>query len=197
MKTIATSIYQFDELSDAAKEKARDGFRQFVFSELYDYDPVIDDAKKCGQIIGIEINKVYFSGFSSQGNGANFEGSYKYQKGSAKIIKQHAPQDAELHRITDGLQEVQRQNFYRLTASCNHRGQYYHSGCMLINVEDYENPYKNIKDAEDRVIELLRDFANWIYNQLEAEYDYQMSDESVDENIRISGYEFNENGQLA
>jgi hypothetical protein len=42
----------------------------------------------------------------------------------------------------------------------------------------------------------MRDFADWIYRQLESEYDYANSDESVDENILCNEYEFDENGKL-
>ena len=197
MKTIETTAYHFDELSDDAKEKARDWYRQFVFSESQDWEHVYEDAKECGRLIGIEVDKIYFSGFCSQGDGASFEGSYKYQNGAAKSIRQHAPQDTELHRIADQLQEVQKRHFYRLMAYCQHQGHYQHSGCMSVDVEDSEDQYEDIGDAEDEITDLLRSFADWIYSQLEKEYDYQMSDESVDENIRCNGYEFTEAGERA
>jgi hypothetical protein len=49
----------------------------------------------------------------------------------------------------------------------------------------------------ETVPELLRDYMRWIYRQLESAYEFHMSDESVDESIRINGYEFDENGRLA
>ncbi len=42
--------------------------------------------------------------------------------------------------------------------------------------------------------ELLRDFAHWIYRQLEQEWDYQNTDEQVDESIQANEYEFDEDG---
>ncbi len=51
-----------------------------------------------------------------------------------------------------------------------------------------------VRDAIDRA---LRDFADWIYSQLEKEYEYQMSNECVDENIRANEYEFTEEGMRA
>ena len=44
---------------------------------------------------------------------------------------------------------------------------------------------------------MLRSFADWIYRQLKEEYEYRMSDENVDESIRINEYEFDENGRIA
>lgn len=195
MRTIEKTVYQFDELTDGTKEKARDWFRESVFSESYDWEWVYEDAKECGRLMGIEVDKIYFSGFSSQGDGACFEGSYKYRKGAAKAIRQHGPQDTGLHHIADQLQAVQKRHFYRLTASCNHRGHYYHSGCMSVNVDYSGDDYRDIGDAEIEITDLLRAFADWIYSQLEAEYDYQISDESVDENIRANQYEFTETGE--
>lgn len=43
----------------------------------------------------------------------------------------------------------------------------------------------------------MRAFADWIYRQLETEYDYQNSDEQVDESIIANEYEFTEEGKPA
>lgn len=94
--TITT--YSFDELSDAAKEKAREWFRSGDDFSYY-AKAVIEDAKEIGKIMGIEIEEVYYSGFSSQGDGASFKGHWAYEKGSVKAIKSHATTDTELHRI--------------------------------------------------------------------------------------------------
>jgi predicted DNA-binding protein len=36
----------------------------------------------------------------------------------------------------------------------------------------------------------MRDFADWIYKGLEAEYDYRLSDENIDERIGDGEYQF-------
>ena len=128
---------------------------------------------------------------------AYFEGTYRYAKGATKKIREYAPQDKELHRIADELQSVQRKHFYHLIASMNHRWHYCHSGCMSVEVEHNEDRYRDIGDAEDEITQLMRDFAYWIYAALESEYDYQTSDEAVEEAIRANEYEFDENGDRA
>ena len=45
------------------------------------------------------------------------------------------------------------------------------------------------------MIEALRDLARWLYRQLEREYDYLTSDESVDDAIRANNYTFTETGR--
>lgn len=191
MREKVTKVYEFDELSDEAKEKARAWYRESAFG--YDwYDSVYEDAKTCGALIGIDIEKIYFSGFSSQGDGACFEGEYRYKKGALKAIKEHAPKDTELHNIAMELQKEQRKYFYSLVAHTKQRGHYHHSGCMHVDTQDQygEIDLDGIKDQ-------LRYFADWIYSQLEKEYDFLNSDAEVDESIIANEYEFTEEGERA
>lgn len=50
-------------------------------------------------------------------------------------------------------------------------------------------------DAEDIVIEVLRDLARWLYRQLEREYEYLTSDEAVDESMIANDYTFTGSGR--
>lgn len=195
MRIIETKAYQLHELSSEAQEKAIDNFR---YHEGYPYhgwwDFTYEDVKTIAALFGLEIDEIYFSGFYSQGDGACFEGDYSYKAGGLKAVKEYAPLDTELHEIVQGLQDIQRRYFYGLTANTKHRGYYYHSGCMAVSV--YQNAgmdYANI-DVEREITDLLRQFADWIYSQLEAEYDYRMSDEAVRATIEDNGYEFDEEG---
>lgn len=207
MRTIETKVYQYDELSDKAKDKVRDWYLGADW-EFDGAEYVIEDAVTVGALMGIEVHThsvplmngksrqeptVYYSGFSSQGDGACFEGSYQYKKGAVKAVKAYAPEDKELHRIAQELQTLQKSSFYSLTAETRHSGHYYHSGCMAVDVEDSREidvPEGSVNDLAD----IMRDFANWIYKQLEAEYDYQTSDEQVAETIRANEYEFTAEG---
>lgn len=49
-------------------------------------------------------------------------------------------------------------------------------------------------DAEEEITEALRDLARWLYRSLEKEWDYQSSDEAVDEVIRANRYTFTADG---
>ena len=139
---------------------------------------------------------IWFSGFGSQGDGASFEGAYRFAPGAPKAIRAHAPGDGELHRIADGLHAIQRRNFYQLCADVSQRGRYCHEYSMSITVErDSPHNQDMTADAEDTVIELLRDLARWLYRQLEREYDYQTSDEVTDEAILANEYTFTDDGR--
>lgn len=206
MRVMETTVYKFGELSDRAKERARDWFRQGNLD--YDWwDFIYEDAATIAGLMGIDLRTrpvklmgggtryepcIFFRGFCSQGDGACWEGTYSYKEGSVRAVKDHAPQDNELHRIVSGLYDIQRRYFYKLSARCAHRGHYYHSGCMDIDVDFGDFNYN--KGTDEELTQLLRDFADWIYSQLDSEYYYRMSDEAVDEDIEANEYEFNEDG---
>ena len=209
-KVIETTVYQLDELADAAKEKARDWYREGGFD--YDwYDAVYEDFQRIAEIIGLDLKTrpirlmgggtrqepcIWFRGFWSQGDGACFETLCTYRKGAPHRVRKYAPQDTELHRIADVLQAIQRRNFYQLRAEASHRGHYYHEYCMAISVERDSPTHQDMTaDAEETVIEALRDLARWLYRQLEREYDHLSSDAAVDETIAANDYTFTEAGR--
>ena len=123
---ICTTVYQFPELSDPAKDKARAWYRELGPHDDW-WDAVYEDFERVCEILGIRLKTravrlmgggtrqipcVWFSGFCSQGDGASYEGYLCHAKGSAKRIRDYAPQDPTLHGIADRLQAVQRRNFY-------------------------------------------------------------------------------------
>ena len=94
------------------------------------------------------------------------------------------------------MQAIQRRNFYQLHATVTHRDRYYHEYCMAISVErDSPTGQDMTADAEETVIEALRDLARWLYRQLEREYDYLTSDDVVDEAITANAYTFTAAGR--
>lgn len=200
--TIEKTLYRFDELDDDAKEKARDALRDInVDFDWYEY--VFDDAKRCGALLGIDVDRIYFSGFWSQGDGACFEGEYRYRKGWRKALRGEIGGDdlQTLERIGDDLQAVQKRAFYGVTASTIQRGRYMHEQCMSVSV-NAETPAgddicEGFESLEEDMTEALRDFACWIYRALEREYEYQTSDEAIETTIEANEYEFDEFGHLA
>ncbi len=209
-RIIETTVYGIDELPDEAKEKARAWYRQ---EGLYDewYDFVHEDFGRICEILGVTLATttawlqgggtrdkpcIYWSGFSCQGDGASFQGWWSHARGAGKAIREHAPKDEELHRIADILQETAKRNFYQLGATVRHRGRYCHEYCMAIEVERDSPTWQPPTDgAEDTVIEALRDLARWLYRRLREEYEYQTSDETVDEALIANDYVFTAQGK--
>ena len=194
MKTITQQIdiYTFDELSDKAKDRVKQWADTFEFSA----ESTIYDFKTIAKIIGFYDIDTRYSGFWSQGDGASFTGRYKYAKGAAKLIREYAPLDVELHRIVDGLQSIQRNNFYRLRAiltpgaNSNH---YSHENTISFELYDYDNEYKHISQ-EDDFKEVCRDLMRWLYSALESNYAWCNSDEYISEHCDSNEYQFDING---
>ena len=215
-RTIETPVFKFDQLSDEAKKRALE--KNYDWNIDHDWwDSVYEDAIMMGEIIGISIDTrrgskepaIYFSGFSSQGDGASCECSYSYKVGSLKELKSSAPArykdhetkkcveqegNVELHRICKALTAVQRKHFYQLEAKVSTYGHYSHSCCTRVTVEHAEDRYRDIGDAEEEITQLLRDFMDWIYSRLEAEHDYLTSDEQIRDSLIANEVEFTEEG---
>jgi hypothetical protein len=171
---IETTVYQFEELSDGAKEKARAWYREGACDHDW-HDFIFEDFGMICTILGITLKTrpvklmgggtradpcIWFRGFWSQGDGACFEGNYVHAEGAIVGIRAHAPLDSELHRIADTLVAVQRRNFDQLQADVRHSGHYYHEYCMRVELErDSPTAQDMTKDAEEIVTEALRDLA--------------------------------------
>ena len=146
---------------------------------------------------------IEFSGFWSQGDGAAWTGVYRawcwgagymnrintYDTAPAKI-REHAPHDEELHRIADELCLLAR-IYYPAYARVERAGRYSHSGTMrLARCEPRDGPGEDDyaeevhSHVEETLTDLFRDLADWLYRQLEREYEYQTSDEAVWDTIQ-------------
>ncbi len=209
-KVITTIVYTVDELPDSAKQAARDWYREHGFDHSW-YDFIYDDFTKIAGILGINIAtqhatrlngktyddpQIHFTGFHNQGDGASFAGNYSYGRKASKRIRKHAPKDEELHRIADGLKNAQRRNFHQLHASITCNGRYSHEYTMHVDVQRDSPTNQPIADAADVTLTaLFRDLARWLYRQLQTEWEYQTSDDHVDEILLANEYTFTDRGQ--
>ncbi len=198
MRIVETKVYKYEELSDSAKERAREWYLENGL--CYDWwDDSYEDFCRVAEILGIEIStrrdgktpEIYFTGFYCQGSGSSFNGTYRYAKGAVAKIKQYAPQDEELHRIAESLQAVQSRHFYKLRASIKTR----RDDSIRVEVWHGDDQYRDIGNAEDKVRDLMNDFNDWMFKRLQDEYEYLTSDEQVAESIIANEYEFDEDGK--
>lgn len=207
MRVIETTLFKYSELSDTAKEKAREWYARASEGDNFFAECVIEDAATIADLMGIDLNltrtnngnykpSIFYSGFWSQGDGASFNCNYQYKKGSVADVMNWAPNDKELHRIARALQTIQKRHFYKLRAKSRVSGHYVHARCMSVDAWHTDDEYRDIGEAENDIQECLRDFANWIYKRLETEWEYQNSESVIAENIECNEYEFTEDGEI-
>lgn len=224
MKEVTVKLYQFDELSDKAKQKAREWWREAAVSD----EPEMEQYETAAELLGITLSTntvqlmgkdengkhrtrqepdIRYSGFWSQGDGASFVGTYKYRKGCSKLVREEFGRDEKLWAIADRLTALQKKHGYALIARITQSGHYVHKYTMDVEITgpqsvidadtSHHEPSGVYVRSEplNTLTELMRDFAQWIYDGLREEYEYRMSDENVDEAIRANEYDFRENGE--
>jgi hypothetical protein len=219
VKTIET--FKYSELSDAAKAKARDWFREASIGDNYFAGAVIEDAETIGKLMGLTIAErtyktvggktgtepaVWWS-LHVQGSGASFDGTWRAASVKPGGVKDYAGQDAELHRIAAEFERIAAQ--YPEASFTVKTGWDAHSRAAEFDCDpgDYEDHCEKLPDTqgpceaweaafpEEALTEAARDFMDWIYRQLNKEYDYRQSDEVVAEDIEANEYDFTADGK--
>ena len=188
METKQIEVYLYDELSDTAKDKARDWYANGMDIDL---DFATDDIKHIASLFGLTIDRLFYS-VGGYGDYCMIKGEYAYKKGALAAVRKEAPQDKELLAIVSDLQTLQRKHFYSLSSTLAPSG--LRNGLTNVTSGDYRR--FDMSDAtEDSLQEIFRAFSSWAESQLTSEYEYQTSQESIEESIRCNEYTFLENGQ--
>lgn len=199
MRQKTITLYQFNELTDKAKEKARQWYREANADDSFWSEHILtEDAPVILKHLGYSAPEIYYSGFSSQGDGACFSGTWDASDCKPAALKAYAPEDTELNRIADAF-AVLIVKHNDMNARLSHSGHYYHEHSISYNLQFSEEDLDNggtqdFTDAENEFEELSRDLMRWIYRTLETEYEYQNSDEQIEETITANEYEFDVDG---
>jgi hypothetical protein len=199
MTTKTVNLFTFEELSDSAKEKARNWWREVNNDDTFWSECTIDEAKEQGLNMGLEIKDIYWSGFCQQGSGACFVGSWSaanVKTGETAKDWGDSPATKEIRRIAAEFEQFAK-DWPESSFSVTHSGHYSHEYCTNFDVSLGEEADNNElvspeqwRKESDSLIETARDYMRWIYRQLEKEYEYQNSDECIDENILANEYTF-------
>ena len=189
---VEKTVYQFDELSETAKQNAIE-----KYAANYDWwDSIYDDFGQILEILGFDVESkdIEFSGFYHQGSYAAFSGYYYFRKEMTKKMKEYAPKDKELHRIAKELSAMQRKNFYSLSAKFRYSD--YHG--YSVDMEDERRDYGRLDsdEPEKHFREILKDLSKWLYDKLQDEYEYLCSEESFKESCEANDWTFDERGSI-
>lgn len=209
-RTIEKTVYTFDELDERAKDRAIQKYREMSAHDAI-HKHIYEDAKTCFEFCGFADLEIQYSGFSCQGDGASFVGTWSAADVKPGQLKQHAPQDEELAALDDEFAAL-KARYPSMTATITRTDSHYchehtvtaEAACYNedndpINGFVYESPHWKLMETAGLVVadefeELARRCMRWIYKQLEKEYDYQTSDEHIIDMIEANEMEFDENG---
>ena len=157
----------------------------------YEYECFREDMKAKG----IDVERMYFSGFWLQGDGACFEGGFD----DVRLFIDSHFKDTDYPMIRKLLDEGG-----SVVINCNHSGHYCHENCtsfsfdadtlenvMSIPTEFHEQVVASMDEKlsmevgefETASIEIFKSHMRDLYRRLEAEYDYLTSDEAVAEAV--------------
>lgn len=209
MRIVETKVFEFDELTPEAQKRAVECYRESNY-QFWDARNVIENSVvPVADILGIEFAErpvrlmngstrdepaIFYQVSYCQGDGASFEGRYRYKKGAFKKIKSEFSWATDLHQIAAKLQTAQKKHMYGLTANISASGRHLHENAMSCSVESDHTPSADLSEAESDILEAMRDFARWIYKQLREDIEGENEDEAVEESIRTNEYEFTEHG---
>ena len=220
-KTIEVEVFKYDELSDSAKQKAREWYLEGMDYDWWDstYEMAIEDGKEKG----FYIDKIYFSGFSSQGDGASWTGQVDVRQWLEEncadsiglsawcqliqedVVSKHVKVEANTahycHESTMSFQDVADQTDYfsdedPLTLPSIFKGMSIATVFDLI-ASDPECVYKGVDDITKAITESGKDYARDIYQRLREEYEYLCSEEMMLDHFNCNDYFFDSDGRLA
>lgn len=160
------------------------------------YSGFTEDMKE----VGIAVERMYFSGFYSQGDGACFVGCFDNTR--TYLDKHHADQFPMIRKLLDHGGDVY--------ATSTHTGHYYHSHSITIILEGDslwqcieskselqdkiieqwdELLTKEMSDLETAITDQWRAYMDELYDRLEKEYEYLTSDDAVWDTIEANELE--------
>jgi hypothetical protein len=219
-KTIEVEVYKWEELSQTAKDRARDWYIEGMDYEWW--EGVYESVKEDGYELGFCIDDIRFSGFWSQGDGASWTGQVDVRQ----WLEKHGPDSIGVSAWCALIQEDVVSKHIQVTQS----GHYSHHETMgFANVEDHTDeftddwqmeltsifkgmevqhlfdiivtddtcPYKNVDDLTTAIAISAKDYAKDIYVRLREEYEYLCSEEMMIDHFEANDYHFTNEGELA
>ena len=189
MREITTNVYKFDELSDSAKEKARDWYRRITAGDSYPLDEMVDSLKGLFEAAGIKLQD-WSLGAYSRDNGVTFDmgdaGDLSGPRAMAWLENNLlAPLRVKSPRTKD---QIKYKHEVGTIPSCPLTGMCYDDD-FLDKLTAYVKKGETLKDS-------FHYLADDLMHMAEEEQEYRNEDAQVDESIEINGYEFDEDGGI-
>ncbi|MDP9079932.1 MAG: hypothetical protein M3O71_21100 [Bacteroidota bacterium] len=210
MKTVKFDIYEFEELSKEAKEKAILKDRDFNLVPLW-WEFVYDDFVNLCSYLGIAVDKdvISFEGFYSQGNGSGFNADVDIIKLKNAIESEewkiYAPMEKFNfcpHGIDRRVMGLIEKGGIQLNPKIINRNR---GNGVIADLGGYpangprfhDYTYGEIDALEEWLYSVATQLNKFLYKSLETEYDHLTSDEAVAEALTANGIPFTADGRSA
>ena len=185
-KEITKTVYLFSELSEKAQQRAIDHARNVEAECWSDFgaDSTLEDAITLLRLLGFTVadDAISYSGFSSQGDGASFVGSWYPEDVQADKAREYAPADETIQAAIGYYSELA-----KILAGANDAGIRIARNLGSHYSHEYSVGFEYGEDVpepeHDTFRDQARDLMRWIYRNLETEYDYQTSDDTIRERL--------------
>ena len=211
--TIEQTVYEYHELSDKAKDEVR-----CMLIQNWETDDILDQAKENAPA-GFIIDDVRYS----VGDGASWTGAIDLIKffeanpdpefiGEEVIIielmrndwiddKANVNQNS-YHYVHSGTMKFDEVRDYAESAEDDSNNPVLAFGILenanvkdLFTSDDWDWAHR-LDAMLERALQATKDYADVIYGQLKEDYEWQVSDENIEENIYINGWRFDINGKI-
>lgn len=188
------TVYKFAELSDKAKEKAREWWRRASAGDTYFAEMPRENFVTIAHALGWQTDqkKMFWSGFYSQGDGAQFEGDFKAERVDVSKLAGFLAADTKLADIANQFKLIA-EAFPQVEGSVKSSGHYCHEMGTEFE-EDFPTTTKGRAFAEvwkDQTRALMR----WHWNELREAYEYEQADENIDDACIANDYDFTVDGE--
>ena len=148
------------------------------------WDSVYEDFLQILDAAGVSatVDDLQFSGFHSQGDGASFTGDFHLNEVDGDRLKEMLPEHHH-HYIVNPLVELAKEHA-KIQGRIGRNGlRYSYSYTMEIaNYSSDENwcdeHTEKFEGDEERLLQVFRNLADYLYSQLEEEYNFQMAEET-------------------
>ena len=202
MRTIETKVYQYEELSEQAKENARNSLRDRLSGNRIEIesDDYWNTLKKIEEIFGIKVRDWSVNGYSPTYFRFYFVNLDEDIENEPKFLLRY------LNRYVLPCIDC-RKTYYAKNHYENHKKRKSriisypkYDFCITgawtdIAVDDALNNIKESIMQGKSARDFVRDMLNNFFERWNKDYEYAYSDESIEEEIVNNEYEFLENGK--
>lgn len=168
------TLYTFNELSDKAKDKARDWYRNIDLNDMLLWEFIRDDAEAIGlEIISLDKHRANMGKFMQTALST-----------ALSIIRNHG-KGSETHKTAEEFLSVH-DKFFGVNGKIT----------LADNCEDDDaNRYELDNEYEEAKGEFMSSLLGDYYSMYEKEIERLNEDEQVDESILVNEYTFDEDGK--